>query len=108
IMIRTFSHETIERFAQFSNVPVINALTDDFHPCQLLADMQTYYEHRGSIRGRTVAWIGDGNNMCNSYINAARSYDFKLRVACPRGYEPLRALSEQHADRLLITESPEE
>ncbi|MAM89371.1 ornithine carbamoyltransferase [Allohahella sp. A8] len=108
IMIRTFSHETIERFAEFSDVPVINALTDDYHPCQLLADMQTYYEHRGSIRGRTVAWIGDGNNMCNSYINAACSYDFKLRVACPKGYEPLEALCEAHADRIYITESPED
>ncbi|GAA3976212.1 ornithine carbamoyltransferase [Allohahella marinimesophila] len=108
IMIRTFSHETLERFAQFSDVPVINALTDDYHPCQLLADMQTYYEHRGSIRGKTVAWIGDGNNMCNSYINAASSYDFKLRVACPKGYEPLKSLCEQHADRIFITESLEE
>ena len=108
IMIRTFGHDTIERFAEFSSVPVINALTDDYHPCQLLADMQTYYEHRGSIRGRTVAWIGDGNNMCNSYINAASLYDFKLRVACPKGYEPPEALCRQYTDKLFITESPEE
>ncbi|MGD9390620.1 MAG: ornithine carbamoyltransferase, partial [Thioalkalispiraceae bacterium] len=78
IMIRTFAHETIERFAEYSNVPVINALTDMYHPCQLLADMQTYYEHRGDITGKTVAWIGDGNNMCHSYINAARQYGFTL------------------------------
>jgi len=70
IMIRTFEHEKIERFAAYSQVPVINALTDLYHPCQLLADMQTWFEHRGEIQGKTVAWIGDGNNMCHSYINA--------------------------------------
>src|SRR5690554_7847007 len=75
IMIRTFSHELVETFARYSRVPVINALTDDFHPCQLLADMQTFIEHRGSIKGKTVAWVGDGNNMCHSYINAARQFD---------------------------------
>jgi ornithine carbamoyltransferase len=88
IMIRTFEHEKIERFAEYSDVPVINALTDLYHPCQLLADMQTWYEHRGDIRGKTVAWIGDGNNMCHSYINAARQFDFTLNIACPDGYEP--------------------
>ncbi len=88
IMIRTFEHEKLERFAANSRVPVINALTDLLHPCQLLADMQTYLEHRGEIRGRKVAWIGDGNNMCNSYINAARQFDFQLTIACPEGYEP--------------------
>ncbi|HIE54059.1 MAG TPA: ornithine carbamoyltransferase, partial [Chromatiaceae bacterium] len=84
IMIRTFDHETVETFAEHSRVPVINGLTDLVHPCQLLADMQTYFEHRGDIQGRTVAWIGDGNNMCHSYINAARLLDFKLRIACPK------------------------
>lgn len=88
IMIRTFEHHTVERFAQYATVPVINALTDDFHPCQLLADIQTFTEQRGSITGKTVAWIGDGNNMCNSYINAAGSFDFQLRISCPKGYEP--------------------
>ena len=88
IMIRTFEHEKIERFSAHSEVPVINALTDRYHPCQLLADMQTYSEHRGDIRGKTVAWIGDGNNMCHSYINAARQYDFTLNIACPEGYDP--------------------
>jgi ornithine carbamoyltransferase len=88
IMIRTYEHETIERFAAYSSVPVINALTDMYHPCQLLADMQTYLEHRGEIRGRTVAWIGDGNNMCHSYINAARQFGFTLNIACPDGYAP--------------------
>jgi ornithine carbamoyltransferase len=88
IMIRTYAHENIERFTSYSQVPVINALTDSYHPCQLLADMQTYHEHRGNIAGKTVAWIGDGNNMCHSYINAARQYDFKLNIATPTGFEP--------------------
>jgi len=71
VMIRTFGHDIVERFASYSKVPVINGLTDDHHPCQLLADLQTYIEHRGSIEGKTVAWIGDGNTMCNSYIEEA-------------------------------------
>ena len=88
VMIRTHSHEMLTRFADYSSVPVINALSDGYHPCQLLADMQTYFEHRGDIKGKTVTWIGDGNNMCHSYINAARLLDFNLRIACPEGYEP--------------------
>jgi ornithine carbamoyltransferase len=88
VMIRTFSHETVERFAAHSTVPVINGLTDRLHPCQLLADLQTYLEHRGEIRGRRVAWIGDGNNMCQSYLEAATLFDFELRIACPEGFEP--------------------
>ncbi len=88
IMVRTYEHEKIERLADFATVPVINGLTDLHHPCQVLADMQTYHEHRGSIRGRTVAWIGDGNNMCHSYIHAAHQYDFVLRIAAPEGYDP--------------------
>ncbi len=108
IMIRTFGHEIIERFAQYSSVPVINALTDDFHPCQLLADIQTYTEHRGSIQGKTVSWIGDGNNMCQSYINAARQFDFELRIACPEGFEPDAELVNNNKDRVSITRSPEQ
>lgn len=88
VMIRTFEHDIIERFAAHSQVPVINALTNEYHPCQLLADMQTYFEHRGDISGKRVAWIGDGNNMCHSYINAARQYDFQLQIASPEGYLP--------------------
>ncbi|MGR9091078.1 MAG: ornithine carbamoyltransferase [Gammaproteobacteria bacterium] len=88
ILVRTFSHESVEELARHSNVPVINGLTDSFHPCQLLADMQTYFEHRGDIEGRKVAWIGDGNNMCNSYINAANLFGFQLSIASPEGYEP--------------------
>lgn len=108
VMIRTFSHETIETFAKHSRVPVINALTDDYHPCQLLADMQTYYEFRGSIKGKTVTWVGDGNNMCHSYINAARQFDFKLNVACPADFTPNQALVDANAERVTIFESPEE
>ncbi len=88
IMIRTFEHTDLEKFAEYSQVPVINGLTDLCHPCQLLADMQTYAEHRGDITGKTVAWVGDGNNMCHSYIAAARQFDFTLRIACPEGYDP--------------------
>ena len=88
VMIRTFEQTMLERFAEYSKVPVINGLTDALHPCQLLADMQTYHEHRGSIEGKTVTWIGDGFNMCHSYINAARQYGFHLNIATPKGYEP--------------------
>lgn len=94
VMIRTFEHAKIETFSKNSSVPVINALTDEFHPCQLLADMQTYFEVRGDIKGKTVAWIGDGNNMCHSYINAAQQFDFKLNIATPEGYEPLTEIVE--------------
>jgi len=108
IMIRTFEHEKLERFAQYSDVPVINALTDDYHPCQLLADIQTYVEHRGSPEGKTVAWIGDGNNMCHSYMNAARLCNFKLHIACPKGFEPHADIIEQNRDFIHITHDPVE
>ncbi|MDX1347257.1 MAG: ornithine carbamoyltransferase [Thiomicrorhabdus chilensis] len=106
IMIRTFEHDIVETMAQYSSVPIINALTDDYHPCQLLADMQTYHEHRGSIQGKTVVWVGDGNNMCHSYINAAKQYDFKLRIACPEGYDPNMELVNANADRVEIVRNP--
>lgn len=108
VMIRTFSHSLVEEFAANSSVPVINALTDEFHPCQLLADMQTYFEHRGDIQGKTVTWIGDGNNMCHSYINAARQFDFNLRIACPEGFDPDPDLVTANQGRVFITRSPEE
>ena len=88
VMIRTYEHEKIERFARYSTVPVINGLTDHEHPAQILADLQTYLEHRGDIGGKRVAWIGDGNNMCNSYIHAAHQMGFTLVAACPAGYDP--------------------
>ncbi|MBE9527466.1 MAG: ornithine carbamoyltransferase [Proteobacteria bacterium] len=106
IMIRTFEHEKLETFAQYSSVPVINALTDMYHPCQLLADMQCYQENRGSIEGKTVAWIGDGNNMCHSYINAARQWGFKLKIACPEGYDPDAAIFAAAGDQVEIIRDP--
>jgi len=108
VMVRTFEHSKIATFAQYSSVPVINALTDDYHPCQLLADMQAYIEARGSIAGKTVTWIGDGNNMCNSYINAAMLFDFKLNIACPEGYEPMAALLAQAGQRVTLYRSASE
>ncbi|RLA56805.1 MAG: ornithine carbamoyltransferase [Gammaproteobacteria bacterium] len=106
VMIRTFGHDIVERFAACSSVPVINALTDDYHPCQLLADIQTWVEHRGSIAGKSVCWVGDGNNMCQSYINAARQFDFELRIACPPGFEPDPGLLADNSDRVLIEYDP--
>lgn len=106
VMIRTFAHDIVECFAAHSSVPVINALTDDFHPCQLLADLQTWMERRGPIAGRTVCWVGDGNNMCQSYINAARQFDFALRIACPSGYEPRQDLLDANRDRVELVHDP--
>ena len=88
VMIRTFAHTDVETFAQHSRVPVINGLTDDYHPCQILADLQTFFEVRGDIQGKTVCWLGDGNNVCHSWMNAARQLDFEVVVACPEGYDP--------------------
>ncbi len=108
VMIRTFGHDRLCEFAAHSNAPVINGLTDLLHPCQLLADIQTWFEVRGDIKGATVAWIGDGNNMCHSYINAARRFDFKLNIACPEGYDPLPEVADPAADRIKIYRSTEE
>jgi ornithine carbamoyltransferase len=87
VMIRTFEQTKIERFAEHSRVPVINGLTNEFHPCQILADIFTYIEHRGSIAGKTVAWVGDGNNMANSWLQASEILGFTVHVSTPRGYE---------------------
>ncbi len=87
VMIRTFEQEIIERFARHSRVPVINGLTNEYHPCQILADIYTYIEHRGSIQGKTVAWIGDSNNVCNTWLQAAEIFDFNVHVSTPPGYE---------------------
>ena len=87
VMIRTFEQDIIERFARNSRVPVINGLTNEYHPCQVLADIYTYVEHRGSIKGKTVAWIGDSNNMCNTWLQAAEILDFNVHVSTPPGYE---------------------
>jgi len=87
VMIRTFEQEIIERFAENSRVPVINGLTNEYHPCQILADIYTYIEQRGSIQGKTVAWIGDSNNVCNTWLQAAEVFDFNVHVSTPPGYE---------------------
>lgn len=87
VMIRTFEQEIIERFAQNSRVPVINGLTNEYHPCQILADIFTFIEHRGSIEGKTVSWIGDSNNVCNTWLQAAELLDFNMHVSTPKGYE---------------------
>ena len=106
VAIRTFEHEKLERFAEHSSVPVINALTDRFHPCQLLADIQTFVEHRGPMEGCSVAWVGDGNNMCHSYIHAARQLGFHLRVAAPEGYEPDAGLAAEAAPWVELVRDP--
>jgi len=108
VMIRTFAHATVQRFAEYSRVPVINGLTDDFHPCQLLADIQTFVEQRGSLAGKTVAWVGDGNNMCKTYIQASALCDFELRIACPKPFVPRTSLLEKFADRVKLCDTPQE
>ncbi len=87
VMIRTFEQDIIERFAGHSRVPVINGLTNEYHPCQILADIYTYIEQHGSIQGKTVAWIGDSNNVCNTWLQAAEVFDFNVHVSTPPGYE---------------------
>ncbi len=106
VMIRTYAHSTLTDFAAHSSVPVINGLSDDLHPCQLLADMQTFREARGNIAGKTVAWIGDGNNMCNTYLEAAVQFDFQLNIACPEGYEPKAEFLALAGDRARIIRDP--
>jgi ornithine carbamoyltransferase len=102
IVIRTASHEEVAALAATATVPVINAMTSRVHPCQLLADMLTYQELRGPIAGRTVAFVGDGYNMCHSYINAARQWDFKLRIACPDGYLPDPTLLDASSEAAVV------
>ena len=102
VMIRTFEQEMIETFANNSSVPVINGLTDQHHPCQVLADVFTFIEKKGSIRDATVAWIGDSNNMCNSWIEAAEILEFNLNISSPPGYEPTN-LSESGCTKFFLT-----
>lgn len=109
VVIRTFGHDIIQRFAKYSSVPVINALTDLTHPCQVLADVLTFEEHRGSIEGKTVAWIGDGNNMAHSWINGSVSFGYKLNIACPEGYTPdekLLAAARELGAEVSLTDDP--
>ena len=98
VMLRVSSHEDINTFANNSSVPVINALSDESHPCQLLADMMTYQEHNGLIKGKTVAWIGDGNNMCHTYMQAAKAFGFTLNIATPEDYEPEPDFIDKYAN----------
>ena len=110
IMIRTFDHADVEELARYASVPVINGLTDFSHPCQILADLLTVKESLGGWKGRTVAWIGDGNNMAHSWIEAAAVLGFALRLACPAGYEPDRALLEKYraTGDITLTHDPAE
>ncbi len=106
IVIRANSHETVERFASHSRVPVINALTDMHHPCQLLADIQTWIEQRGPVAGKTAAWVGDGNNVCHSWMEAAVQFDFHLTIATPKGYKPDAKLLQACATHVTLTHDP--
>jgi len=103
IVIRTHKHEDVLKFAAQSSVPVINGLTDLVHPCQLLADVMTFVEAKGDISGKKVAWIGDTNNMCNSYINASKQFDFKLSIATPKNFVPSLF---KHEDNIVLTHDP--
>lgn len=108
IMIRNDSQRDQEELARWSQVPVINALSDLHHPCQVLADVLTWHEHRGALAGKSAAWIGDGNNVCNSWIDAARLFDFRLRVACPDGYAPDAATLEWAGAAVTLCKTPDE
>jgi ornithine carbamoyltransferase len=110
IMIRTFAHADVEELARYATIPIINGLTDLLHPCQVLADLMTVREHLGTWDGKVVAWIGDGNNMANSWLNAAGLLGFELRLACPEGYEPNHEIFERNSKltKISITELPEE
>lgn len=112
VMIRTFGQEIVDEFARYSDVPVINGLTDRYHPCQIMADLQTVIEHKGGYQGLKFAWVGDGNNMANTWIEVAAILGFDLALACPQGYEPDREVwkwaQEKSACKITITEDPEE
>ena len=109
VMIRARLHEDVERFAQAADIPVINGLTDKSHPCQIMADLQTFEEARGDVKGRTIAWVGDGNNVCSSFIHAAPLFGFKLNIACPTIYHPDLvdlARAEQAGGIIEMTDDP--
>lgn len=106
IVMRTSSHERLATMAEYASIPVINALCDMYHPCQILADLQTYTEHLGDVKGQTFTWIGDGNNVCHSWMNAARQLDFRLNIATPQGFEPDAALSGACSDHIHLYNDP--
>jgi ornithine carbamoyltransferase len=106
VMIRTFGQDIVERFAAHSRVPVINGLTNLHHPCQVLADVMTFVEQRGDITGKTVLWLGDGYNMCHSFMHAAKQFGFHLRVCTPTGYEPEANVQAECAGRFSLHSDP--
>ncbi len=106
IIMRTSDHARVVEMAHNATIPVINGLSDFSHPCQLLADLQTWQEHRGEIAGKRVAWIGDGNNVCHSWMNAATQLDFQLMIATPAGYEPDMDLTKAHSDAVTLVREP--
>ncbi len=106
VMIRTYEQTKIERFAEYSRVPVINGLTNEYHPCQILADIFTFIEHRGSIKGKTVAWVGDGNNMANTWLQAAELLGFTVHVSTPGGYEVNQAVAGVQSDCYKVFQDP--
>jgi ornithine carbamoyltransferase len=111
IMLRCYSHSTLIELAQHATVPVINGLTSYSHPCQIMADMMTYEEHRGSIKGKKIAWVGDGNNVCNSFISAAAVFGFSLAIACPRQFVPnpkMLAWAKKNKGKIEIVEQPQD
>jgi ornithine carbamoyltransferase len=108
VMIRTHEHPTIERFAKHSRVPVINGLSNFFHPCQILADVYTYIEKFDSIEDREIAWIGDSNNVCNSWIQASKIFNFNLKISSPEGYKPKENLLNISKDKVIIFDDPYE
>ena len=108
IMLRLSSHEDIVEFSKHSSKPVINALSDESHPCQILADLMTYQEHRGSIKGKKIAWIGDGCNVCQTYMQAAAIFDFELSIATPSGYEPSDIFIEKYKKNISFFENPKD
>jgi ornithine carbamoyltransferase len=107
IVMRTTSHQRVSTMAEYASVPVINALCDRYHPCQLLADLQTFTEHRGDISGQTIAWIGDGNNVCHSWMNAARQLGFTLNIATPEGFEPDADMIEACKEHISLSNDPQ-
>ena len=106
VILRISSHEDIIEFSKHSNKPVINALSDLSHPCQILADLMTYQEHRGLINGKKVAWIGDGNNICQTYMQAAELFGFELIIACPNGYKPNQSFIESYQNNINYCSNP--
>ena len=108
VMLRISSHEEIITFSKYSNKPVINALSDLSHPCQILADLMTFQEHRGSIKGKKVVWIGDGNNVCQTYMQAVEIFGFKLNIACPKNYEPNQSFVERYQNNIDYYKNPME